>query len=105
LAAIDFNLYPEYKINYKPRLNATVELVNSSYFTTSVLELAQPFRKDYEDIDSFVIYICLEGSMKLKCGEHAVGVDKGEVVLIPAVIDQVEIFPDRRVKFLEVYIV
>jgi mannose-6-phosphate isomerase len=104
LAAIDFNIYPEYKINYRPKPNASVGLVDSPYFTTNLLELAQPLRKDYEDIDSFVIYICLEGGMKIKCGEHTVGVEKGEVVLIPAILNKVEIYPEKLVKFLEVFI-
>ena len=29
---------------------------------------------------------------------------KGEVVLIPAIFDRVMIYPDKRVKFLEVFI-
>lgn len=104
LAAIDFNLYPEYKTAYKPRQNETVELVSCPYFTTKLIELAQPLRKNYEEIDSFVVYICVEGGMKIRCGENHTGLVKGEVVLIPAAIDAVEIYPDRYVKFLEVYI-
>jgi len=104
LAAIDFNLYPAYRTDYLSRPNVTVELVNSSHFTTNLLELAQPLRKSYEELDSFVVYICLEGAMMIKCGEHKSGVRKGEVVLIPAIFDTVDIYPDRSVKFLEVFI-
>ena len=104
LAAIDFNLYPEYKTAYKPRPNETVDLVSCPYFTTNLIELAQPLRKNYEEIDSFVVYICVEGGMKIKCGESNTSVVKGEVVLIPAIIENVEIFPERRVKFLEVFV-
>ena len=67
LAAIDFNLYPEYKTRYSSQMKH-VELVACPYFTTNLLELAQPLRKNYEEIDSFVIYICLEGRMMLKYG-------------------------------------
>jgi mannose-6-phosphate isomerase len=104
LAAIDFNHYPEYKTIYRPGLNQTVELANCPYFTTNLLELAQPLKKDYEELDSFVIYICLEGGMKIKCNNHVAAVVKGEVVLIPAIFDHVEIYPDGKVKFLEVFI-
>ncbi len=104
LAAIDFTVYPEYKTLYKPGLNETVNLASSEYFTTNLLELAQPLRKDYEELDSFVVYICLEGGMKIKTGVNSTTVMKGEVVLIPAIIDKVEIFPERKVKFLEVFI-
>lgn len=105
LAAIDFNIYPEYKTLYKPGLNETVNLASSGYFTTNLMELAQPLRKDYEELDSFVVYICLDGGMKIKTGVNSTTVMKGEVVLIPAIINKVEIFPERKVKFLEVFIV
>lgn len=105
LAAIDFNLHTEYKTNYKPRINETVKLVSCPYFTTNLLELAQPLRKDYEDLDSFVIFICLEGSMTLRYGvDEKIAVMKGEIILIPAILDRVVIYPDKKVKFLEVYI-
>lgn len=104
LAAIDFNIYPDYKTNYKQRLNETVNLATCPYFTTNFLELAQPLRKEYDEIDSFVVYICLEGQMKIKCGDHSTTVMKGEVVLIPAIFDRVEIYPEKKVIFLEVFI-
>jgi mannose-6-phosphate isomerase len=105
LAAIDYNIYPEYKTLYKPRPDQTVNLADSPYFTTNLLDLAQPLRKNYEELDSFVLYICLEGGMMLGYGEkEKIPVIKGEVVLIPAVLTQVEIFPDKKVKFLEVFI-
>jgi len=104
LASIDFNIYSEYKTNFKPRLNETVNLATCPYFTTNLLELAQPLRKDYEELDSFMVYICIEGAMKVKCGESSTVVVKGEVVLIPSIIGRVEIYPEKTVKFLEVYI-
>jgi len=105
LAAIDFNLQAEYKTSYKPRVNETINLVTCPYFSTNVLELAQPLQKNYEELDSFVIYICLEGSMKLGYGSNEIiEAVKGEVLLIPAIIDKVMIFPDKKVKFLEVFI-
>ncbi len=104
LAAIDFNFYPDYKTNYRPRPNETVELVSCPYFTTNLIELAQPLRKNYEEIDSFVVYICVDGGMRIKCGESFTDAEKGDVVLIPAMFDAVEIYPDRNTKFLEVYV-
>ena len=104
LAAIDYNIFPEYKTIYKAKVNETVNLIECPYFTTNLIDLAQPLKKNYEELDSFVIYICLEGAMKVKCGDHATAVVKGEVVLIPAIIDRVEIYPDSKVKFLEVFI-
>lgn len=104
LAAIDFNLYSDYKTNYRPKINETVNLISCPYFTTRIIELAQPLQKNYEELDSFVVYICLEGSMMVKCREQKTGLRKGEVVMIPAIFNIVEIFPERKAKFLEVFI-
>jgi mannose-6-phosphate isomerase len=104
LAAINFDPHKS-RILYANKLNETVNLVDSPYFTTNLVELAQPLQKNYEEIDSFVVYICLEGGMKVKCGENVIGLVKGEVALIPAMIDTVEIYPGNEVKFLEVYII
>jgi mannose-6-phosphate isomerase len=105
LAAIDFNIYPEYKTHYRKILNETVRLVDCPYFTTNLLELAQPLQKNYEELDSFVIYVCLDGSMNLGYGSgEKIRVSKGEVILIPAVLNLVKIYPDKKVKFLEVFI-
>jgi mannose-6-phosphate isomerase len=105
LAAIDFNIYPEYKTHYRKILNETVKLVDCPYFTTNLLDLAQPLQKNYEELDSFVIYICLEGGMILGYdGDKKIAVTKGEVILIPAILNLVKIYPDKKVKLLEVYI-
>lgn len=105
LEAISYELPDEVKRNVKSLPNGSANLVDCPYFSTNLVELAQPLRKNYEELDSFVIYICLEGGMKLKYGDQeSVGMVKGEVVLIPAMLEVVEVFPEGHVKFLEVYI-
>lgn len=105
LDAIDFTLYPEYKTKYEPKLNETVELVSCKYFTTNVLELNQPIEKDYNKLDSFVIYICLEGELQIKTESGSESLCKGETILIPASIENVQLTPiSAAVKLLEVYI-
>jgi len=105
LDAIDFTLFPEYKSKYEPLLNQSVELVSCKYFTTNLLEVTQPVEKDYIKIDSFVIYICLEGELKLTTEAGTEKVRKGETVLIPASIENVLLSPALPgAKLLEVYI-
>ncbi len=105
LAAIDFDVYPDYRTPYSARLNETAELVSCPYFTTNLLELARPLEKDYSELDSFVAYICLDGAtaLKFEAGER-MELRKGEVALVPACMDRVELYPDPNVKILEVYI-
>lgn len=105
LEAISYEVPEEVKRNVKAVPNETLNLVECPYFTTNLVELARPLRKDYEELDSFVVYLCLEGGMAVRPGDlEGVYVKKGEIVLLPAMLDVIEIFPEGNVKFLEVYI-
>lgn len=105
LDAIDFTLIPEYKTSYKPLVNNSVELVSCPYFTTNILEINQSVEKDYNKLDSFVIYICLEGELVVETESGTETVTKGETLLIPASIENVHLNPvSSSVKLLEVYI-
>jgi mannose-6-phosphate isomerase len=66
LDAIDFTYHKNYKTKYQPTLNQPVELVDCNYFTTNVLEYTKEVVKDYRNLDSFIIHVCLEGSYILK---------------------------------------
>ncbi|MEI8112274.1 MAG: type I phosphomannose isomerase catalytic subunit [Bacteroidia bacterium] len=105
LDAIDWELYPEYKTNYQPKLNESVGLVKCKYFTTNLLELNQSVEKDYNKLDSFVIYIGLEGELQIDTDSGSESLQKGETILIPASIENVQLNPlSATAKVLEVYI-
>lgn len=105
LDAIDFTVFPEYKSKYKLIPNETVELVKCGYFTTNLLDLNDIVEKDYIQLDSFVIYICLEGVLQIETESGSETVQKGETILIPASIENVLLKPiSTFVKLLEVYI-
>jgi len=61
--------------------------------------------KDYNELDSFVILMSVGGSFSLKYdgGEEIVGL--GECILIPNIINKVEINALEECKILETYIV
>lgn len=105
LDAIDFTLFPEYKARYKSNQNESVELVKCDYFTTNLLELNKTVEKDYNQLDSFVIYICLEGELQIETESGFESIKKGDTILIPASIENVQLKPvSTSVKLLEVYI-
>ncbi len=105
LDAIDYTLYPEYKTKYEPKVNESVELVKCKYFTTNVLELNAAVEKDYCKLDSFVIYICVEGNLTVETELGTEQVAKGETILLPASVESVKLKPESTlVKLLEVYI-
>ena len=105
LDAIDWELHPEYKTKYQPKLNESVGLAKCKYFTTNLLELNQPIEKDYNKLDSFVIYIGLEGKLQIDTDSGSETLQKGETILIPASIENVQLKPlSATAKVLEVYI-
>ncbi len=103
--AIDYSYLPDYKTKYNAELNKSVELAKCKYFTTNLLEFDKYLEKDYHQIDSFVIFMTLEGSFEIETEEGTERVEKGETVLIPASIESLQLKPVfGKVKLLEVYI-
>lgn len=101
----DYSVYDEYKTNYISNLNESSKVVSCNYFTTNLLELDKDVEKDYNKIDSFVIYMCLHGEVKISCnGCDDVVVKKGQTVMVPAEIENFILSPSEKSKLIEVYI-
>ncbi|MFW5886830.1 MAG: type I phosphomannose isomerase catalytic subunit, partial [Bacteroidota bacterium] len=65
LEAIDYKYYSNYKTNYQEKINETVNLVDCNYFTTNILKFSQLVEKDYNMVDSFIIYMCISGNVNI----------------------------------------
>jgi len=78
--------------------------VNSPYFTTNLLEFDQPITKNLEEMDSFVIYMCVEGSGKIAWDGGTIEIKMGEAALIPNIVEEIFLIPSGTSKLLEVYI-
>lgn len=103
--AIDYTVYDDYRTNYTPKENEPVELVTCPYFTTTVYDLTKKMNMDYSELDSFVIYICMEGACTVTDNEgNAISLQAGESVLFPATTRSLEVVPEGKVKFLETYV-
>ena len=76
------------------------------YFTTSVYDMTEEITCDYSELDSFVIFICVEGSCRLTDdNQNEITLRAGETVLLPAAVQEVTIVPEgQRVKLLETYV-
>ncbi len=103
--AIDYNALSDYKTAYTKENNTTSDLVDCKYFTTNYLPvLAKKITKDHSDKDSFVIYMCVHGSVEFNCNGKKTTVLKGETVLIPAILKKFSIYSKNKAELLEVYI-
>ncbi|OIP01045.1 MAG: mannose-6-phosphate isomerase [Bacteroidetes bacterium CG2_30_33_31] len=104
LDAIDFDLYDKYKLEFPSIENETVSIIDEKYFSTNLMHFHKAVTKDYEEIDSFIIYIITEGSMKMVYEGGEMDLGTGDVVLLPAIMNKVNIFPTPFINLLEVYI-
>ena len=104
LDAIDYKAQPQYKTPYNDRLNETVDLVSSEHFTTNLLHFDRPLEKDYFELDSFVIYMGLEGEATIEHENGTETIRKGETVLLPAVLKDIRLVPAGETRLLEIYI-
>ena len=102
---IRFKQQKEHAVHYHQHENHTEELVSCNYFTTNYLKFEREIEKDYYDIDSFVIYMCLEGEFSVVYNvDQTVKMKKGETVLIPATLKNIFLLPKRESEILEIYI-
>jgi mannose-6-phosphate isomerase len=103
LDALDFTKNSSYRTEYQPVFNRTVPVVESTYFNTSLIHFGIPVVKDYSRLDSFVILQCAEGGCSIEYEGGAESLKAGEVLLVPAVMEKIQIIPLVETKLLEVY--
>ncbi|HZL76990.1 MAG TPA: type I phosphomannose isomerase catalytic subunit [Bacteroidales bacterium] len=104
LDAIDFNAAGKTKVPGNPVQNKTRNLINCEFFTTNIISFNELIEKDYNLIDSFVIYICIEGEFMIRWDGSSESVIKGETVLLPAMIKDVVLEPVTDTKVIEILI-
>lgn len=104
LNAINFDKTLDTKSKYTDEKNKTAKLVDCPKFTTNLLHFDRVMKKDYFMLDSFVIYICTEGSCEVTTLNTKTDLTKGEILLLPAIARNVDITPQQETKLLEVYI-
>lgn len=103
LDAIDFGVHENYRTEYKKEKDKTSNILVSPYFTVNMLSLNLPVRKDYAELDSFVIYMCVDGKAIVRSLDTETTFDRGEAILLPAVAGTAEIHPLPGAEILEIY--
>jgi len=105
--AIDYDFQKEIKSNYSVEKNRSSNIVTCEYFTTNIIALDTEIEMDYYWLDSFVIYMALQGDTQIKyaANEKPIVIKQGETVLLPAILKEIFIKPlSKESKILEVYI-
>ncbi len=104
LDAIDFELHDKYGTDYPREDDKTVRLATSEHFTTNLISLEKhAIEKDYSVIDSFVALLCTEGQGFIQCEGEQYAFTRGELILIPAIMEKIILNPLEKTKLLEVF--
>ncbi|KAA9349640.1 type I phosphomannose isomerase catalytic subunit [Larkinella humicola] len=103
--AIDYTHYDQYKTPYDSQPNQSVNAVTSDYFVTNVLKFDQEVLHDYTHLDSFVILVCVDGSLTVETGDgYRIPLKTGQCALLPASTTQVTLLPNGPMTVLESYV-
>ncbi|KAA3619058.1 MAG: mannose-6-phosphate isomerase [Flavobacterium sp.] len=94
---------PNARMDYDDAENQVVNICTSDYFKTNKLNLTRAFERETAEIDSFRVYMCIEGDAQLQTEYHSEVIKKGETILIPACIDKI-LIKTNSATLLEVYI-
>jgi mannose-6-phosphate isomerase len=100
---IDFKVYDSYNTSYELKPNVSNILVHSPYFKTNILSIKGEVKKDYSAIDSFVIYICVEGTLAIHHKGETYSLSQGETIMFPSNITTLVLNASDNTKILEVY--
>ena len=103
LDAIDFERKDDFVLEYSKEQNTSNAVASCEYFTTNYLPVSGELVKDYSQLDSFVIYMCVGGSAEVRIGKNTQTIELGQTLLIPALSKEV-IVSAVEAELLEVYI-
>jgi mannose-6-phosphate isomerase len=95
---------PAGKIEYDEQFNATSKLLRSSFFNLNEIYFEKPLKKTYSEIDSFIIYMCIEGHVHAFTDDEQFELCTGEVMLVPACTPELNLIPEGKSRLLEVYL-
>ncbi|MFY0604863.1 MAG: class I mannose-6-phosphate isomerase [Flavobacteriaceae bacterium] len=102
--AIDYSVKDSYKTAYHKKVNTSTEVISCPYFTTNVLPVEGMIEVNHNDKDSFVIYMCVEGSVVFKSKDIVDELQFGETLLVPNSLNNFTITSAGKSELLEVYI-
>lgn len=107
LRVLDFTGLDEPLLRYEAQMNDASNLVSDPHFTTNLLRLDRPLRRETDELDSFIVYMCVAGKVRIECPDddcESVVIGREEAVLIPASLTSVRLVPDGEAELLETYV-
>ncbi|MCW5518606.1 class I mannose-6-phosphate isomerase [Aureitalea sp. L0-47] len=91
------------RISYKASPNTMTKTVSNEFFTTNMVDVHSKYKRDLAEVNSFVIYMCVEGRTSITVDNHTEILQAGETVLLPANSSEAA-FYGPKARLLEVYV-
>ncbi|HRZ41234.1 MAG TPA: class I mannose-6-phosphate isomerase [Bacteroidales bacterium] len=104
LDAIDFGVTTKAGTHPQHHPGGSEPLVQCPWFHVHRVTAEHPVKKDYTGTDSCVALLFTTGEGMLLSTPYAVPYRKGEVILLPATLEEVEMIPSQPSEWLEVSI-
>jgi mannose-6-phosphate isomerase len=104
LEVIDYSAAECFNTGYREQQVGSTELVKCDKFVINLLNVEGSYQADYTHLDSFVILICIEGSLQIEFDGGEENLSRGEVALLPAELNQISFKSNTSCKILEVYL-
>ena len=101
LDALEYNRTSQPQLFYTAEKNRAVTIKSCDEFTVGVIDLDGRLERDYLNLDSFVIYLCVSGEAIVECEGGAESLLSAETVLIPAQFESVQL--TGKATILEIY--
>lgn len=92
------------KCHYHYHLNQTTNLVECPYFVTNLVPLTTGLKKDLSHSDTFYLYFCIKGEGFVSALNERVPIKAGEIIMVPAIANDVLLEPTNMAEFLEITI-
>jgi len=102
-AAIDYTAQTRYDTSYRLEKNVSSPIVHTPYFKTNILVITEEQELDYSTLDSFIIYMCVSGNLKLTYMSQEYHIQTGETILLPAAIQKVTLMASEA-RVLEIHL-
>lgn len=84
--------------------NNVAKLASCEYFSVNLLTVNARLSRDYYCLNSFVVLLCVKGSATITYQDNAETINIGELLFIPAAINNITISSENNAELLEVYI-
>ncbi len=102
---IDYKHIHDVKTKFSHIPDKANAIIKNEFFTVNFIPLMNSVLKDYYELDSFVIYYCINGEVSIITeGNDNLKIRKGETVLIPAAIKNLTLIPQSYSELLEVHL-